>query len=80
MLLFILQVNLTWHFLSLKEHVLLQAFAQKKQSIVLNLHMAPKHWYHLSVTHSVGRTLSGGGTLRVYVDGCLASNSKLRSV
>ena len=41
--------------------------------------MQTKRWYHICVTHNTQRALNGGNTIKVYIDGVLASSERLRS-
>ncbi|KAH7332120.1 hypothetical protein KP509_20G069100 [Ceratopteris richardii] len=60
------------------EHLKLQVLGQKAETACLNATLQPKRWYHLSISHSVGRALTGGSVLKVYIDGTLVITEKLR--
>uniref|UniRef100_K3YP63 BEACH domain-containing protein B n=1 Tax=Setaria italica TaxID=4555 RepID=K3YP63_SETIT len=50
----------------------------KHQCVLLPLSLPTKQWKFLCVTHTIGRTFSGGSQLRCYVDGDLVSSEKCR--
>ncbi|XP_023157987.1 BEACH domain-containing protein B isoform X1 [Zea mays] len=50
----------------------------KHQCVLLSLSLPIKQWKFLCVTHTIGRTFSGGSQLRCYVDGDLVSSEKCR--
>lgn len=58
----------------------LQSVSPKHQCVMLSLSLPTKQWKFLCVTHTIGRTFSGGSQLRCYVDGDLVSSEKCRYV
>jgi len=58
----------------------LQSVSPKHQCVLLSLSLPTKQWKFLCVTHTIGRTFSGGSQLRCYVDGDLVSSEKCRYV
>jgi hypothetical protein len=58
----------------------LQSVNPKHQCVLLSLSLPIKQWKFLCVTHTIGRTFSGGSQLRCYVDGDLVSSEKCRYV
>ncbi|MCO5595749.1 hypothetical protein L7F22_049797 [Adiantum nelumboides] len=58
--------------------LVVQVLGQREQLARLNVDIQPKQWCHLCITHSVGRALTGGNVLKVYIDGSLAASDKSR--
>lgn len=57
----------------------LQSINTKRQITSLKVQLQTKRWYHICVTHNTQRALNGGNTIKVYIDGVLASSERLRS-
>lgn len=37
-----------------------------------------KQWYFIAITHSTGRALGGGTSLKIYINGALVGSERLR--
>ncbi|KAL6629117.1 hypothetical protein ACP70R_028882 [Stipagrostis hirtigluma subsp. patula] len=61
-----------------KNTLIYESVSPKHQCVLLPLSLPTKQWKFLCVTHTVGRTFSGGSQLRCYVDGDLVSTEKCR--
>ncbi|TVU00170.1 hypothetical protein EJB05_54428 [Eragrostis curvula] len=61
-----------------KNTLIYESVSQKHQCVLLPLSLPTKQWKFLCVTHTIGRTFSGGSQLRCYVDGDLVSAEKCR--
>ncbi|KAL3340220.1 hypothetical protein AABB24_028710 [Solanum stoloniferum] len=61
-----------------KDKLIYESINQKRQSVVLQVNLVRKKWHFLCLTHTIGRTFSGGSQLKCYLDGTLASSEKCR--
>ncbi|PUZ74193.1 hypothetical protein GQ55_1G045900 [Panicum hallii var. hallii] len=61
-----------------KNTLIYESVSPKHQCVLLPLSLPTKQWKFLCVTHTIGRTFSGGSQLRCYVDGDLVSSEKCR--
>ncbi|XP_066329470.1 BEACH domain-containing protein B-like isoform X1 [Miscanthus floridulus] len=61
-----------------KNTLIYESVSPKHQCVLLSLSLPTKQWKFLCVTHTIGRTFSGGSQLRCYVDGDLVSSEKCR--
>ncbi|CAN4092326.1 unnamed protein product [Withania somnifera] len=61
-----------------KDKLIYESINQKRQSVVLQVNLVRKKWHFLCLTHSIGRTFSGGSQLKCYLDGTLVSSEKCR--
>ncbi|KXG29535.1 BEACH domain-containing protein B isoform X1 [Sorghum bicolor] len=61
-----------------KNTLIYESVSPKHQCVSLSLSLPTKQWKFLCVTHTIGRTFSGGSQLRCYVDGDLVSSEKCR--
>ncbi|KAG0531834.1 hypothetical protein BDA96_04G056200 [Sorghum bicolor] len=61
-----------------KNTLIFESVSPKHQCVSLSLSLPTKQWKFLCVTHTIGRTFSGGSQLRCYVDGDLVSSEKCR--
>ncbi|KMZ59450.1 hypothetical protein ZOSMA_68G00360, partial [Zostera marina] len=61
-----------------KDKLVFESIGQKRQYVSLPLNLLQKKWHFICITHTIGRAFSGGGLLRCYVDGDLASSEKCR--
>lgn len=57
----------------------LQSISNKRQITSLKVQLQTKRWYHICVTHNTQRALSGGNTIKVYIDGELVASDRFRS-
>ncbi|XP_060199082.1 BEACH domain-containing protein B [Lycium barbarum] len=61
-----------------KDKLIYESINQKRQSVVLQVNLVRKKWHFLCLTHTIGRTFSGGSQLKCYLDGTLVSSEKCR--
>lgn len=61
-----------------KDKLMYESINQKRQSVVLQVNLVRKKWHFLCLTHTIGRTFSGGSQLKCYLDGTLVSSEKCR--
>ncbi|XP_057837661.2 BEACH domain-containing protein B isoform X1 [Cryptomeria japonica] len=61
-----------------EEKLIIETVTMKRQAVSLSSKLSPKRWYFLCITHSTGRTFSGGHTLKYYVDAALVGSEKVR--
>ncbi|KAG9149664.1 hypothetical protein Leryth_017584 [Lithospermum erythrorhizon] len=61
-----------------KDKLIYESYYQKRQRISLPVNLTRKKWHFLCLTHTIGRTFSGGSLLRCYLDGGLVSSDKCR--
>ncbi|KAJ6709641.1 hypothetical protein OIU74_010693, partial [Salix koriyanagi] len=60
------------------ERLVYESINLKRQRIQLHVNLASKKWHFLCITHSIGRTFSGGSLLRCYVNGDLVASERCR--
>ncbi|WVZ77789.1 hypothetical protein U9M48_025613 [Paspalum notatum var. saurae] len=61
-----------------KNSLIYESVSPKHQCVLLSLGLPTKQWKFLCVTHTIGRTFSGGSQLKCYVDGEITSSQKCR--
>lgn len=61
-----------------EERLIVETMTTKRQAVSLRSKLSSKQWYFLCISHSTGRTFSGGNILRCYVDAVLVGSEKLR--
>ncbi len=55
-----------------------QSISQKHLMLPLRVTLQLKQWYFLCITHTTGGALTGGNSLKVFLDGELVANGKLK--
>lgn len=60
------------------ERLVYESINLKRQRIQFHINLASKKWHFLCITHSIGRTFSGGSMLRCYVNGDLVASERCR--
>ncbi|CAM8878100.1 unnamed protein product [Rhodiola kirilowii] len=61
-----------------KDKLIYESLNLKRQLVSLNANLVRKKWHFLCLTHSIGRTFSGGSQLKCYIDGALVSTERCR--
>ncbi|XP_027772213.1 BEACH domain-containing protein B isoform X3 [Solanum pennellii] len=61
-----------------KDKLIYESINLKRQSVVLQVNLVRKKWHFLCLTHTIGRTFSGGSQLKCYLDGTLVSSERCR--
>jgi hypothetical protein len=55
-----------------------QSISQKHLMLPLRVMLQLKQWYFLCITHTTGGALTGGNSLKVFLDGELVASGKLK--
>jgi hypothetical protein len=55
-----------------------QSISQKHLMLPLRVTLQLKQWYFLCITHTTGGALTGGNSLKVFLDGELVASGKLK--
>uniref|UniRef100_A0A7N0VH18 BEACH domain-containing protein B n=1 Tax=Kalanchoe fedtschenkoi TaxID=63787 RepID=A0A7N0VH18_KALFE len=61
-----------------KDKLIYESLNLKRQLVSLNVNLVRRKWHFVCLTHSIGRTFSGGSQLKCYVDGALVSTERCR--
>lgn len=60
------------------DQLTVESISSKRQTISMTVGLQVKRWYFICITHSTGRALAGGNSLKVFLDGELKTSEKLR--
>ncbi|CAH9105180.1 unnamed protein product [Cuscuta epithymum] len=61
-----------------RDSLIYESINQKRQCVSLQVNIERKKWHLLCLTHTIGRTFSGGSQLKCYLDGVLVSSERCR--
>ncbi|XWS25391.1 hypothetical protein CRYUN_Cryun27aG0064600 [Craigia yunnanensis] len=61
-----------------KDKLIYKSINLKQQCLQMHVNIVRKKWHFLCITHTIGRTFSGGSLLRCYLDGDLVSSERCR--
>ncbi|KAK9032820.1 hypothetical protein V6N11_017863 [Hibiscus sabdariffa] len=59
-----------------EDKLIYKSINMKQQCLQMHVNLVRKKWHFLSITHTIGRTFSGGSLLRCYLDGDLISSER----
>ncbi|BBM99563.1 hypothetical protein MPTK1_1g22060 [Marchantia polymorpha subsp. ruderalis] len=61
-----------------ENYLIFECNSNKRQTTTLDLKLQLRRWHFLCITHSTGRSLTGGNTIKIYLDGMLVIGEKFR--